>query len=77
MDSFAESRSAINADREPVPKGRLRVAQDVSPGYRSQSGTVPKGRLKMSQDDSPGIANAPISLPKNARFILDTDATPT
>jgi hypothetical protein len=32
-----------------VPKGRLRVAQDVSPGCVREYDLVPKGRLKITQ----------------------------
>ena len=33
-----------------VPEGRLRIAQDVSPGERFERGPVPQGRLKITQD---------------------------
>jgi hypothetical protein len=30
--ALAKNKSATRADRDPVPQGRLRIAQDVSPG---------------------------------------------
>jgi hypothetical protein len=33
--TLAGSKLAIEAERKPVPKGRLRIAQDVSPGSNS------------------------------------------
>ena len=34
----------------PVPKGRLNLAQDASPGLDSKGRPVPQGRLKIGRD---------------------------
>jgi hypothetical protein len=36
--------------RNQVPKGRLNLAQDASPGFILEHDSVPKGRLKLCQN---------------------------
>ncbi|HTZ59569.1 MAG TPA: hypothetical protein VMB49_15785 [Acidobacteriaceae bacterium] len=40
-----------------VPQGRLKAAQDVSPGVGVEHDAVPKGRLKITQDEILGTAS--------------------
>src|SRR6201996_2565216 len=55
-------QSWVHCNNPPgtVPKGRLRIAQDVSPGYTAiPTRRVPKGRLRIAQDVSPGYTAIP------------------
>jgi hypothetical protein len=40
----------LRKNSQKVPKGRLHLAQDDSPGYLHAVRVVPKGRLNLAQD---------------------------
>jgi hypothetical protein len=47
--------------RNPVPKGRLNLAQDASPGFILEHDPVPQGRLKLCQDAHKPSSREPVT----------------